>query len=377
MHGYWQAPIAPEDRPKTAFSTATGFYEFNVLPFGLANAPSTFQRLMDMVLVGLQGEQCLVYLDDVIVFGSTYDLHLERLERVYERLQKAGMKLRPEKCFFARSSVRYLGYLVSSKGLGLLTDHVEPVVKLPVPSNAQDVKRFLGMARYYRRFIPRFAQVMITAPLCEFQRRNVKFEWNERCHAAFEELKTLLTSAPVLSFPRFDVPFVLATDASEAGLGAVLSQEISGREHVIAYASRTIHKSEKNYSATEKEALALVWATNYFRPYLFGKQFSLVTDHCPLTWLKSLKEAHGRLARWLMALSEYEWSIRPRSGRTHTNADVLSRHPIQQVQGLVDELGDGSSHLESLSHPCAVVGLQAAYSTDDIRGWKTRYCIGW
>ena len=294
------------------------------MPFGLCNAPATFQRLMGYVLAGLQWEHCLVYLDDIIVFSATFEEHLRRLSEVFARLKEAGLKLKPQKCCFARMNVQYLGHTVSKRGLEPQKDTVKAVHDYPRPTDVTEVRSFLGLVGYYRRFIEGFST--ITQPLFNLERHDSLFHWVDVCEIAFTELKMRLTTAPILSFPRFDVEFILTTDASDRELGAVLSQKYGGREHVVAYASRALHKAEHNYSTIEKEALALVWAVGHFRPYLFGRSFVLITDHCPLTWLKSIKEPRGRLARWLLYLSEYNWSIQHKPGRQNTNADALSRH---------------------------------------------------
>ena len=366
--GYWQVEVDPSDRPKTAFSTPQGHFEFTVMPFGLCNAPATFQRLMEYVLAGLQWEHCLVYLDDIIVFSETFKEHITRLSGVFDRLRNAGLKLKPKKCCFARSSVQYLGHIVSRRGLEAEKSKVQAVRDYPRPTNATEVRSFLGLVGYYRRFVRGFST--IANPLFNLERRATQFYWGEDCEAAFNELKTKLTTAPILAFPKFDVQFTLTTDASNHGLGAILSQKYEGKEYVVAYASRVLHKAELNYSTIEKEALALVWAVGHFRPYLFGRSFVLITDHCPLTWLKTIKEPRGRLARWLLYLSEFDWSIQHKPGRQNTNADALSRHtPIAQQE----EVQEGTTlddRFEDISTPVVesanAVGLCPTWTRSEL-----------
>ena len=359
--GYWQVDVDQRDRPKTAFTTGQGLFEFNVMPFGLTNAPSTFQRLMETVLAGLTWSQCLIYLDDIVVYSSTFDQHLKRLRRVFDRLGSAGLKLQPKKCRFARESVTYLGHILSAGGLEPDSKKVKAVLDFPQPQNSAELKSFLGLAGYYRRFMAGFSQ--IAAPLFALQKKGATFDWTSECQQAFEALKKRLTSAPILAFPDFTKPFCLATDASEKGLGAVLSQFESGKEVVIAYASRSLSGPEKNYATVEKEALAIVWAIRVFRPYLYGHQFTVLTDHCPLSWLKSVKEPTGRLARWMLFLNEYDMHITYRPGKKHSNADGLSRRP--HAEELDDEEMDERESIQEMS--CGAVGFQPRWNVGELQ----------
>ena len=325
LSGYWQVEVAEEDKPKTAFATREGLYEFNVMPFGLCNAPATFQRLMDLVLAGVQWTQCLVYLDDVIIIGRDFEEHLYNLSTVLQKLREAGLRLKPSKCSFCRASVSYLGHVVSRGGVSTDPEKTAKVTKWPTPTSVQEVQQFLGLASYYRRFVRNFAE--IAKPLHRLTERGRKFFWTLECETAFATLKNRLSSAPILSFPDFSKPFLLDTDASQEGIGAVLSQISDGNEQVIAYASRTLSKAERKYSVTRKELLAVVTFTNHFRPYLLGRNFALRTDHSSLTWLHNFKEPEGQLARWIEKLQEYNFTILHRQGRQHQNADALSRRP--------------------------------------------------
>ena len=325
--GYWQVPMAEKDKPKTAFTVGGGLYQFRVLRFGLCNAPATFERLMELVLSGLQWKQCLVYLNDIIVFGDSFDATLTNLASVFSRLQSAGLTLKPKKCFLFQRSVKFLGHIVSEQGVSCDPDKISAVQNCERPTNKTEARHFLGLASYYRRFIPHFAT--IAAPLHALTSTHTKFSWSDECEEAFNQLKTLLTTAPVLSFPNPDEgEFILDTDASNVGLGAVLSQLQQGRETVIAYASRSLSATERKYCTTNKELLAVRYFVEYFKPYLYGRKFRLRTDHASLQWLKNFKEVDGMLARWLSVLDTYDFQLIHRRGVDHSNADALSRPPL-------------------------------------------------
>ena len=329
VSGYWQVEVADEDKEKTAFCTPDGLFEFNVLPFGLCNGPATFQRLMDLVLTNLQWSSCLVYLDDVIVVGRTFTEHLRNLESVFQRLRKAGLKLKPKKCAFFRREVLYLGHIVSHEGIATDPAKTSKVAQWPTPTTTKEVQKFLGFAGYYRRFIRDFAAM--AKPLHRLTERNAHFKWTVECQRAFEDLRGRLTTTPVLAYPDYTKPFILDTDASDFGIGAVLAQrDEDGQERVVAFASRILSKAERRYCVTRRELLAVVVFTQHFRPYLLGREFVLRTDHGSLTWLQSFKEPEGQLARWLEKLQEFNFSILHRKGKNHQNADALSRLPCKQ-----------------------------------------------
>ena len=324
--GYWQVEMDPDSIEKTAFTTHSGLYEFVVMPFGLCNAPATFQRLMESVLVGLAREVCVVYLDDILVMGETFEEHLENLASVFDRLRQAGLRLKPSKCYLARWEVEYLGYVVSAKGVAADPRKMEAVRAFPTPSNLKSLRSFLGLASYYRRFIPNFAKVV--NPLHALTRKDAHFDWSPTCQTAFEDLKRLLTEAPLLAFPVFSKGFLLETDASGTGLGAVLAQvQEDGTTRPIAYASRTLQKHEQHYGVTELEALGVVWAVRHFRPYLYGHQCDVYTDHDALKSLLNTPQPSGKLARWGMAIQELDLHIHYRPGKKNANADALSRAP--------------------------------------------------
>lgn len=322
--GYFQIPLKPEDIPKSAFCCKYGHYEMTRMPFGLNNACSTFQRTMEIALQGLQWVTCLIYIDDIIIFGSTFAEHISRLDEVLNRIKKAGLKLKPEKCNLLQVEVVFLGHVVSKKGVRPDPNNIAKILQWPVPSNAKQVKQFVATGSYYRRFVKDFAK--IAKPLTELTKQGVQFIWNEKCEKAFADIKKALISPNVMGYPSNDAGnFLLDVDASGVGLGAVLSQMQDGRERVIAYASRTLNRAESNYCVTERELLAVVYFVQYFRQYLLGRKFLVRTDHQALVWLFRLKEPSGKIARWLEILADYDLQIEYRPGRRQGHCDALSR----------------------------------------------------
>ncbi|UYV69751.1 hypothetical protein LAZ67_7000606 [Cordylochernes scorpioides] len=269
--GYWQIEVDEADREKTAFITPDGLYEFLVMPFGLCNAPATFERMMDKILKGLKWTMALCYLDDIVVYSKSFNEHLHRLEIILQCLDKAELRLNPKKCLFGTKRIRVFGHLVDSKGIYPDPEKIEAIAKFPTPKSITDVRSFIGLCSYYRRFIENFAEK--AAPLHEVLKKDNKFTWNSDQQDAFDSLKKALMSEPVLAYFEEQLPTELHTDASGYGIGAVLVQINDEKERPVGYASRTLSKAEKNYSTTERECLAAIWAINKFRPYLFGREF--------------------------------------------------------------------------------------------------------
>lgn len=331
--GYWQVGIHPHDREKTAFCVGNGgssgnsLWQFVVMPFGLCNAPATFERLMEFVLRGLNWKTCLVYLDDIIVLGRTFDEHLQHLCEVLTRIRNAGLKLSPKKCSLFMSQVKYLGHIVTADGVSTDPDKIQAVREWPIPNNVQELRSFLGLCTYYRRFVPNFAT--IAKDLHALTEKGKAFKWNDACQTAFEKLKSALICAPVLAYPECGGMFLLDTDASNTGIGAVLSQLHGQEERVIAYYSRTLSKAERNYCVTRRELLAVVEATKHFHKYLYGQKFRLRTDHSAIQWLLRFKDPEGQIARWLERLQTYDFEVQHRKGKMHGNADALSRRPCK------------------------------------------------
>lgn len=326
--GYHQINIDPADIHKTAFSTKSGHYEYVRMPFGLSSAPATFTRAMKSVLMGLE-EMCTAYLDDIVVHGSSLIDHQKKLEQVFDRLRTHKLKLQPNKCSFLRKEVLYLGHVINENGVSPDPNKLKCIREYPKPKNPKDIKSFLGLLNYYRRFVDNFAK--IAKPLTYLLKKDVPFKWTDNCEHSFEELKKALMNPPLLVYPDWEKgKFNLMTDASQYAIGAVLSQGEVPKDQPIAYASRTLNKAETNYSVIQKELLAIVWAVKYFRPYLYGRHFNIITDHRPLTYLFGIKDASSQLMRWRLQLADYDYDISYRAGPEHSNADCLSR--IRMIQ---------------------------------------------
>lgn len=347
LSGYWQVPLDDDAKEKSAFVTRGGLWQWRVLPFGLTSAPACFERLMERVLSGLQWQTLLLYLDDVIVFSHDFDSHLNRLETVLQRFRSANLKLKPSKCELFQKSVSFLGHIVSSEGVSTDPKKVEAIQQWPTPRCVTSLRTFLGMVGYYRRFCPDMAT--IAKPLFRLTSKEVQFIWTAAEQKAFEDLQAKMTSAEILGYPDPQLQYILDTDASGDGAGAVLSQLQQGRERVIAYFSKTFSASERNYCVTRKELLAAILAVKHFRSYLYGKKFRLRTDHASLIWLVKRKEPSAQIARWLEFLEEFQFSIEHRPGQKHGNADGLSRRnciDCQQCRRI--ELRDGGPSMSDV-----------------------------
>ena len=352
--GYWQVELKEEDRYKTAFCTRSGLYQFKVMSFGLCNAPATFERLMETILRGLQWRECLVYLDDIIIFGKTFDETLSRLSHVFDRIQDANLKLNPSKCSLFREEVAFLGHVVSPHGVHTDPSKIEAVVDWPTPKNVREVRSFLGLASYYRKFVKGFAA--IARPLHQLTGKGVTFTWGDEAQAAFDQLKVALSTAPILAYPQPEGQIILDTDASGDATGAVLSQIQDGEERVLGYFSSALSGTEQNYCVTRKELLAVVRAVNRFHPYVWGRPVILRTDNAAVLWMKRLKQPSGQMARWLSDVDRYDLHIEHRPGRVHWNADALSRRPCTQCgneEGLCDA--------EVSSFPCRLADFPVSW----------------
>ena len=374
--GFWQIRMEPLSQEKTAFVTPHGLFEFRVMPFGLTNAPAVFQRLMQQVLAGLNPEDgsefVTAYIDDILIFSPTLHEHLEHLQQVINRLREVNLKLNPLKCRFVRKEVDYLGHVITAGGLKPNPRLTDAVQKFPQPENVQDVRRFLGMASYYRRFISNFAK--IAHPLHQLTAKGIRFAWTAECEAAFLLLKTRLVTPPVLAYPCFGKEFMLETDASVQGLGAVLSQtQEDGKLHPVAYASRALNPSEKNYSVTELETLAVVWAVTHFHSYLYGNRVTVLTDHSAVKAVLETPNPTGKHARWwtrVYGRGVREVRIVYRSGRENASADALSRCPqgpaplrgIAQDETQVAVVNSGTDISDLLQEgPASLEGEQQAH----------------
>ena len=328
--GCHQIEVQEEDREKTAFSCHMGHYQFTKLPFGVNNGPATYQRCMDLILTGLKGIDCLAYLDDVICYSATMEEHAEKLERIFQRLEQANFMIQPSKCVFATDTVEYLGHVVTKEGVRPDPRKVQAVRDYPIPRTVKEVRAFIGLAGYYRRHVRNFAE--IAKPLTKLTKKNSPFEWELEQQEAFDKLKIELSQEPLLIYPNFSQPFIVACDASTKAVGAILSQVKDGEERPVAYCSRQLNSAESRYSITELELLALIFAVKQFRCYLYGRQFKVYTDHRALKWLLNLQDPSSRLTRWAVKLSEYDFVVEHRPNSKMRHADALSRC-VQVVEG--------------------------------------------
>ena len=329
--GYWQCPMERSSQEKTSFATHKGTYSFKVMPFGLCNSPATFSRLMEILLANDLGDKCLCYLDDVIIFGSTFEICLDNLRAVFERYRQANLRLKPNKCMLFQTECSFLGHIVDQNGIRCDPSKVKKVLEWPVPSNVTELRQLLGLVGYYRRFIQNCST--ITAPLTKLLKKNTKFIWDSDCQQSFETLKQKLASAPILSYPKYDKGcMVLDTDASLYGIGCVMSQIQDGEERVLAYGSKSLSKSQRRYCTTYRELLAVITFVKEFRHFLWGRHFIIRTDHSSLLWIKNFKEPEGMLARWLTVLDTYDYEIQFRRGSQHVYADVMSRLPHKRCK---------------------------------------------
>ena len=325
LKGYWQVPLSARAREISAFITPTGLYEYTVMSFGLRNAPATFQRLMNMVVSGLEG--CAVYLDDVVIFSDTWDMHVQRIRALFDRLAEARLTVNLAKCEFARATVTYLGRVVGQGQVRPVDAKVRAVAQYPAPTTKKELMRFLGLVGYYRSFCKNFSTVV--APLTDLLKGKAKFVWSSHCQSAFDHVKSLLCSAPVLAAPCLDEPFKIQVDASQVGAGAVLLQEKDNIDRPVCYFSKKFNSYQLNYSTIEKEALALIWALQQFEVYIgFGGPLVVYTDHNPLTFLSSLKCPNQRLMRWTLFLQAHSLDVRHIKGKENVIADALSRAPV-------------------------------------------------
>lgn len=322
---YWQIGLTEEAKKITAFVTQKGTYTFERMPFGLRNAPTTMSRAMAHVFAHEHGRNIAIYMDDVVIHSKSWEDHKEAVGRFLGRLKEVGLKINCKKCVWGADTICFLGYLVCREGTKPDPKKIKVVLEYPTPKSVKNVRSFLGMASYYRRFIQGFA--IIANPINGLLKKEKikEFIWTLECDKAFEELKTKLTEAPVLIFPDLEKQFIVAADASTSGIGGCISQIQEGKEHPIAYCSRALSPAEKKYAIMELECLALVFTIRTFNHYLWGQHFLLVTDHMPLKTLNSQALNNKRIARWALFLSSYSFETTHKKGTTHGNVDGLSR----------------------------------------------------
>lgn len=292
MSGFWQMELDEGSRQKAAFITQSGVYEWKRMPFGLQNSPISFQTLMANVLRGLNWKSVLVYVDDILIFSSSFEEHLKHLDQVFKRLKEANLKLQHTKCHFAVKKLKFLGHIISKNGIEVDPEKTKAMSEFPTPKTQKQVRSFLGMANYYRRFIPSFAK--IATPLNALLSKEKKWDWTESCQNAFEILKDKLITAPVLSYPDPNRPLMPTCDASDTSIGYVFGQlDDENKEYVVAYGGKSLSPDQRKFTTTEKECLAVISGIEAFRQYLVHNKFTVVTDHKALVWLQTAKHKVG------------------------------------------------------------------------------------
>lgn len=321
---YHQVELDDKSKLKTAFSiSGKGFFAYARMPFGLCNSGATLCRLIDQVLGCDLEPHVFVYMDDVIIASETVEHHLDLLRTVAKRLSEAGLTISVEKSRFCMKRLKYLGHIVGDGHIAPDPAGITPILEYPQPKCAKDIRRLLGMAGWYRRFVPNFAT--ISAPLSDLLKKGRAFEWTPAAAEAFDHIKKVLVSDPVLASPDYTKPFTIQTDASDCGIGGILVQGSGETEKVVAYFSQKLSAAQRKYQTTERECLAVIVGIEKFRPYIEGVHFTVVTDHASLQWLQNLKDPSGRLARWALRLQPYNFTLIHRPGRLMTVADALSR----------------------------------------------------
>ena len=349
---YQQMTLDEESRKFTTINTHKGLFQYNRLPFGVSSAPGIFQRTMENLLQGIP--QVIVRMDDILISGKDDNNHIANLEAVLKKLSEAGLRLRKEKCFFMVSEVTYCGYEINGQGIKPVEAKVEAIQNAPVPENVTQLRAFLGMLNYYHRFLPDIATVL--EPLHKLLRQGTKWCWKTEQQVAFDKSKKLLQSANLLVHFQPDLELILASDASDYGVGAVLSHRMAdGTERPIGYVSRSLNTAERGYSTIEKEALAIIFGVKKFNQFLYGHKFTIQTDHKPLEGLFNEKkgvpqQASPRVQRWALTLAAYEYKIAYKAGTTNGNADALSRLPLSNMPESVPVPGETVLLLEHLDH---------------------------
>ena len=381
---YQQLILEEESQKYVTINTHKGLYQYTRLPYGVASAPAIFQRVMDSILQGIPHVIC--YIDDILVTGSDDEDHLSNLSQVLQRLHQHGVRMKKAKCEFLKSSVEYLGHCIDTEGLHTTNSKLKAVADAPVPRNVQELRSFLGLLNYYGKFIPNLSSIL--HPLNSLLQQGQRWRWTSECDKAFKSAKKALTSSGVLIHFNPSFPIKLAADASAYGVGAVIAHvQPDGSEKPIAFASRTLSASERNYAQVEKEALALIFGVKKFHQYLYGRKFTLVTDHKPLTTILGPKKgipslAAARLQRWAVLLSAYQYDIQFKPTKEHSNADGLSRLPLRNEKptqhskevnvfniGQIQALPVTFSHIEKATRTDPVLSKVLLYTK---RGWPAQ-----
>lgn len=334
---YQQLLLDDKAREYMTINTHLGLFQPTRLQFGVSSGPSVFQCVMDQILTGLSNVKC--FIDDVVIKGSNLQECHENLVKVLERLRIYQVKVNEEKCQFFCEEIKFVGHLINKEGLQPLPDKVEAITKAPTPTSVTQLQAYLGLLNYYGKFIPRLSEKLV--PLHKLLQKDTPFSWSQECHDAFEKSKTCLVNSNLLVLYDGKKPLFVTTDASEYGVGAVLSHKIDGEP--VCFASASLNKAQKNYSQVEKEALAIIFAVKKFHKFIYGRKFSLITDHQPLQFIfDPLKKipvtANARLQRWALLLSGYQYDIKYRKGTLLGNADALSRLPLPVETKVTDSI---------------------------------------
>jgi hypothetical protein len=359
--GYHQVRIHPDDVPKTAFRTRYGHYEFLVLPFGLTNAPATFMHLMQSVFGPHLDSFVIVFLDDILIYSKTNEEHEQHVRSVLELLRKHKLYAKMSKCEFFKSSISFLGHVVNSDGITMEQDKVKAIREWPPPKSITEVRSFLGLAGYYRRFVKNFSD--ISAPLTELLQTDVKWEWNDRQQQSFNELKDSISSAPVLVIPDDSLPFVVTTDASVYAVGATLSQDHGKGQQPIAFLSHKLHSAEQRYPTHEQELLAIIIALKEWRHYLHGRKFKIITDHRSIQFLSTQPNLSPRQIRWSESLQQFDYEVQYKPGKTNVVADALSRRSDHRNSSVPTQLSNLVASTHSIANDL-LVQVKSAYQND-------------
>jgi len=323
---YHQLPLNVHSRKKCAFSLPSGVYQPTRAMFGMKNAGKLFQRMIDRILQNSKYKTIYPFQDDLAIVSDTWEEHLEMIDFVLDRISKAGLTLNSSKMQLCKDETRVLGYIISREGVKPDPSKVDDLRNAPKPRTLKQVRQFVGLASWLRRYIRNFAT--LAAPLIELIKKGYKWSWTKECESAFNEIRERLINPPVMAAPNFSKPFVIRCDASSVGIGAALLQKHDKGYRVIQYASRALSDRERRYSTVERECLAVVWGVEHFRPYIEDEKFTVISDQKSLSWMKHASDPTGKLARWMIRLQRYDFDIVYESGKSNDVADYLSRNPI-------------------------------------------------
>jgi len=370
--GFWQVPMEEESKKYTAFICHEGKFQFKRMFFGLVSAPSLFQRLVNKILGRARGLFADAYIDDIIIYSKTWKEHLEHLKYVFEQIQKAGMTVNKEKCNFGKTTLKYLGFVISPYGIQTDPDKTRPIRDFPRPQTVRQLRRFLGICGWYRQFIHNYADKC--EPLNALLKNSVKYYWSERQEKAFLQLKNdICSNDVVLAFPDFTQQFIVRTDASNVGLGAILSQKINGVERPLAFASRSLSPAERNYETSERECCGILFALKKFEHYIDGQEFILATDNGALTWLNKFKSQNSKLMRWALRIQDFQPTIIHCPGKQNVVADALSRDPVDS--GEFEDVDENRRNLDfqlNCSTPSLFLALTQEITLDQLKAEQAK-----